>query len=87
MMKKLIFFILLFAFSIISDSSDLAVGKLNISGMSVFAQSEIIADDNYLTCKGELRYCGGNEYKCIRVDDGLFDCCWRPEHCPIIEEN
>jgi len=86
-MKKLIFFILLFALSISSDSSNLEGGNMNISGMIVFAQTEILADDSYLTCTGELRYCGGNEYKCIRVDGGLFDCCWRSEHCPIIEEN
>ena len=35
------------------------------------------------SCKGEIRYCGNGNYRCIRVSYGLFGCCDSyPARCP-----
>lgn len=44
------------------------------------SESNISSDDD---CMGEYLYCGDGDFKCIRLDDGLFACCDQyPETCP-----
>jgi len=69
-MKKLIFFILLFALSISSDSSELLNGKFNLSIETAFA-SEPIINDGYLSCTQHTSC--SNTYVC-RVGGSTVDC-------------
>jgi len=69
-MKKIIFFVLLFTFSINSDTSELVKNNFNLSLETVSAREPII-DHGYLSCTQHTSC--SNTYVC-RVGGSTVDC-------------